>query len=174
MISQAPNLEDLVIYEMEQLTSENYKCLIAHPSLKRIYINPEPRGVSVTQMLGLTGVNARKTFEFGKEPPIILERKPELPTRISGSALDRETNSNAQEEDEDDDEKLELELAICIKLTDYFPYAENLRLYGDLEIAVDEILGEDLLGYVEGSYFEVENKSGKKIKKPLGSRVQRV
>lgn len=146
-IAKIPNLEELIVYGMPQFTSENFKCLIAHPTLKSIYIEPTPKGESVTKMLGLTGLNARRIFEFSEEPPILIERT--LRSLSSNSRGDSKRMKNAPKDKAK--ENAHQELAVCIKLTDDFPDSDNLRLYGDLEDAMDKVLGDDLLGYVEGN-----------------------
>lgn len=192
-IAKIPHLEDLLIYGTKQLTSEDFKCLIGHPTLKSVYVDPLPSGESLAKMLGLTGLNARRRFQFTTEPPIVEEKSP--------SALEKkQTTKNSKKESVADEDRQEL--ALCIKLTEQFGNSNDLLLYGDLEDQIDQILKEDLLGHVDGNdvgagfytiycvgldadamyqaiaseisvnlpkgtYFEVKSPSGNKTKKLL-------
>lgn len=190
-IAKIPNLEDLLIYGIKQLTSDDFKCLLNHPTLKSVYVDPAPDGEPLTKMLGLTGLIARKTFEFSEEPPILAERM----STVSKKAEGRKRSEKEQAVDAN-----QLELAICIKVKDQFGDADDLLFCGNLEDRIDQILAEDLLGHVDGNdvgaglytiycvgpdansmwkaitseiagefpkdtYFVFENSSGRKVKK---------
>lgn len=189
-IAKIPHLEDLLIYGTKQLTSDDFKCLIGHPTLKSVYVDPMPDGEPLTKMLGLTGLNARRAFQFSTEPPIISKKSSSVSEKRKPVEEETTAESNHRE------------LALCIKLTEQFGDSDDLLLYGNLEEQIDQILKEDLLGHVDGndigagfytiyclgpdtnamykaiaaeisaelpkgSYFEIESSTGKKTKKRL-------